>query len=66
MSYGRIPLRCLICGNAVLTPRQEEEIGAAHVASHGCDLCDTSGENNELFYMTREGRLLSFGEWVDR
>lgn len=63
---GRIPLRCLICGNCVLTPRQEDESGAAHVASHGCILCDQSGENNELFYYGRDGRLLSYGEWMGR
>lgn len=66
MSYGRIPLRCLICGNVVLTPRQEEEVGAAHIATHGCILCTPDDESNEQFYATRDGKLLSFGQWMDR
>lgn len=61
-----IPLLCLECGNAVLTPRDLDwEIDAAAIATHGCAICDESGENNEQFYITKSGDLLSFGQWVD-
>jgi len=62
---GRIPLRCLTCGNVVMTPRQEYEIGAHHIATSKCPQCDPDGENHEQFYAIRDGRLLSYGQWME-
>ena len=62
----RIPLLCLVCGNAVMTLRDlDYEVGAMAAAHHGCTVCDPSGEGNEHFYITRTGDVLSFGEWCD-
>ncbi len=62
---ARIPLRCLACGNVVMTPRQEEEARAAHIATSACTECDPHGERHEQFYFTRDGRLLSYGQWME-
>jgi len=62
---ARIPLRCLTCGNVVMTPRQEEEEFAAHIATSACTECDPHGEGHEQFYFTRDGRLLSYGQWME-
>ena len=62
----KIPLLCLVCGNAVLTPRDAHcELNAAAIAMHGCNICDDHGEGNELFYIDHIGRVLSFGQWMD-
>lgn len=64
---GRIPLRCLNCGNVVMTtPRQDDEARAAHIATSRCPQCDPQGEGHEQFYFTRDGRLLSYGQWMLR
>lgn len=60
---ARIPLRCLACGNVVMTPRQGDEVRAAHIATSACTECDPHGEGHEQFYFTRDGRLLSYGQW---
>lgn len=61
-----IPLRCLCCGNAVMTPRQPDEEKAIAIESLSCVICDTGGEkNNELFYVGPDGRSYDFGAWMD-
>lgn len=62
---GRIPLRCLNCGNVVMTPRQDDEARAAHIATSRCPQCDPQGEGHEQFYFTRDCRLLSYGQWME-
>lgn len=62
----RIPLLCLGCGNAVLTPRNRDELQARAIESLSCVICDTGGnKGDELFYVAPDGRSLSFGEWMD-
>lgn len=48
-----------------MTPRQEDEEFAAHIATSGCTECDQHGEGHEQFYFTRDGRLLSYGQWME-
>lgn len=67
MIRNRIPLLCLICGNAVLTMRNMDyEKGLRAVCQHGCPVCDPHAEDNEQFYLTCDDRILAFGElWKD-
>lgn len=59
-----IPLRCL-CGNAVIRPALDHEIGAKEVVTNLCLECDSGGGFEEIWYTTRDDRTLSYAEWMD-
>ncbi len=63
----KIPLLCLACGNATLTPRDKTfEMNAKSIAMNGCPLCDDHGEGWETFYIDQQDKILSFGQWCDQ
>lgn len=60
----RLPMRCLRCGNAMLTDRTEMERLASVIEDSSCNICDVGGEFAEQFYVVN-GKALSFGEYMD-
>lgn len=48
-----------------MSSREEWEVGAQHVATDGCYLCASDDENPETFFATKDGSILSFGQWMD-
>ena len=59
-----VPLRCLCCGNAVLSPRHEHEAGAAEIVMSLCPICDNGGFE-EAFYVDRNGRMMTYIQWME-
>lgn len=64
MEMKPIALRCRECGNAVLRDRLPHEAGMAEVSDSSCNLCDR-GESSELFYTTRDGKVMTWTSLMD-
>ena len=60
-----VPLRCGNCGNAVMRPRLAHEVGATEVVTNDCPECESGGNFEELFYGHKDGRLLTYVEWME-
>lgn len=62
----KVAFRCRRCGNAILTPREAEEIPAVReVSTSFCNLCEIGGEFMETFCTLRDGREICWPQLKD-